>query len=178
MILSTLDALLLFLAGHKGMSGYDIRRLFQATPLGVYSDSPGAIYPALARLERRKLLSSSAEKSGRRRRAFQRTTAGETALRAWIAAPLERDVLTRRAEELDIRFVITGEFMSWSEAKQFAARCAHLYAADIERLEHSRAEHAGEMGRASLAALELGVRNFKTRLKWCRDVVTEKGLGK
>ena len=43
MNLTTLDALLIFLVGHKSQSGYDIRQMFQATPLGAFSDSPGSI---------------------------------------------------------------------------------------------------------------------------------------
>ena len=33
------------------MSGYDLRKIFTTTAMGSFSDSPGAIYPALARLE-------------------------------------------------------------------------------------------------------------------------------
>ena len=33
------------------MSGYDLRKVFEETALGNYSSSPGAIYPALSRLE-------------------------------------------------------------------------------------------------------------------------------
>lgn len=139
--------------------------------MAVYSDSPGAVYPALARLQRRGFLRSSVEKRGRRRRGYQRTLAGEEALRAWIAKPNERDVLTKRTPELDMRFVITGEFISWAEARRFAARCEKLYAADLKRVEAYRDGPGRDMGRAPLAAVELGVRTIRTRLAWCRDVV-------
>jgi DNA-binding PadR family transcriptional regulator len=177
-MISTLDAVLLFLAGGDGKSGYDIRRLFQSTPLGVYSDSPGAIYPALARLETRGFFSSKAETEGRRRRVYRRTRAGDVALRGWIAAPIARTPTTRNAEELDMRFVITAQFVSWGEAKRFAARCEKAYAADVEALEAFLADHGQDMPRASRAALDLGIRNYKTRLRWCRDIIADKGVGK
>ena len=34
-------------------TGYDLKRRFATTPLGVYQPSSGALYPALGRLERR-----------------------------------------------------------------------------------------------------------------------------
>src|SRR5438477_4122462 len=99
MELNTLSALLLFLAERK--SGYDIRLLFKATPLGVFSDSPGAIYPALARLESRGLLTGRSEAGGRRRRAYARTPAGDAALDSWLHAPVDPEIVARRPHELE-----------------------------------------------------------------------------
>jgi len=42
---------LLGLIHQKPSSGYDLRKTFAETAMGNYSDSPGAIYPALERLE-------------------------------------------------------------------------------------------------------------------------------
>ena len=109
MNVTTLDALLLFLVAHKGQSGYDVRQLMQGTPLGLFSDSPGAIYPALARLEQRGLLASAAEPQGRRKRIYERTDAGEAVLTAWLARPVEADDVQKRGEELTLRYVMTAE---------------------------------------------------------------------
>ena len=37
-------------------SGYDLKRIFAATPMGLYQPSSGALYPALRRLELRGLV--------------------------------------------------------------------------------------------------------------------------
>src|ERR1700743_2428603 len=108
MKLTTLDGLFLFLVSHKGQSGYDIRQLFQSTPVGIFSDSPGAIYPALARLEKRGLLVGETAEGGRRKRTFQATAAGGEALRGWLQAPIDPDTVARRAEEIDLRFVMVA----------------------------------------------------------------------
>ena len=47
---SPLDYLLVGLLSGGPRSGYDLRRQIGDSPLRVYSDSPGAIYPALRRL--------------------------------------------------------------------------------------------------------------------------------
>ena len=49
---STLGYALLGLLHAGPQSGYGLRRTFVTTPLAVFSDSPGAIYPALRRLAR------------------------------------------------------------------------------------------------------------------------------
>src|ERR1700735_3523041 len=98
MKLTTLDALLLFLVSHKGQSGYDIRQLMQSTPLGMFSDSPGAIYPALPRLAQRGLLTRGGEPVGRRRRTYERTDAGVRALEFWLRRAVERGTVVRHPE--------------------------------------------------------------------------------
>jgi DNA-binding PadR family transcriptional regulator len=167
MALSTLAALLLFLG--EGKSGYDVRRLFQTTPIGIFSDSPGAIYPALARLEQAGLLTSEALPSARRRRVYRRTPAGEAALDEWLLAPIAAETVERRPEEIDLRYVLIAYRLGKAEARRFldaAAQAFERRAADLEAFAAANQE----MGRPSLDALDLGVRLFRTRVQWCRDM--------
>jgi DNA-binding PadR family transcriptional regulator len=48
--ISILGYALLGLIHQKPSSGYDLRKTFTETAMGSFSNSPGAIYPALARL--------------------------------------------------------------------------------------------------------------------------------
>src|SRR5580704_12277438 len=65
----TLGYALLGLLHQKPASGYDLRKIFSSTSLKSYSDSPGAIYPALGRLEKQGLIRGTVEEvSGLRRR--------------------------------------------------------------------------------------------------------------
>ena len=167
--MTLLNSLLVFLAGHKGQSGYDIRQLFQATPLGVFSDSPGSIYPSLARLERHGLLASSSETSGRRRRTYARTREGKKALDAWLATPI-KDEAKLKPGEMELRFVMIAETLGWGKAKQFLAAAEALYAAKLKELEVFMAGPGTEMSRASRAAVDLGMRTYRLRIQWCRSV--------
>ena len=49
-MLSYLELAILGLARQKARSGYELRRVFATTPMGHFSDSPGAIYAAVRRL--------------------------------------------------------------------------------------------------------------------------------
>ena len=169
MTLTLLDALLVFLAGHKGQSGYDIRQLFQATPLGVFSDSPGSIYPSLARLEARRLLASTGEASGRRRRTYRRTAEGSKALTAWLAMPIVDEAKLKQGE-MELRFVMIAESLSWAKALQFLAAAEALYKAKLKELDAFMAGPGAQMTRASRAAVELGMRTCRLRIQWCREM--------
>ena len=50
--LSTLSLAVLGLIQQEPRSGYDLRKIFSTTPMGHFSTSPGAIYPALKRIEK------------------------------------------------------------------------------------------------------------------------------
>ena len=82
---STLAFALLGLIWQEPRSGYDLRKFFSSTPMISFSDSPGAIYPALHRLELRGLVRGHVEeRSGlRRRRIFQLTARGRAEFKRW-----------------------------------------------------------------------------------------------
>ncbi len=50
--ISTLSLAVLGLIVQRPRSGYDLRKVFSTTPMGHFSSSPGAIYPALIRIEK------------------------------------------------------------------------------------------------------------------------------
>src|SRR5665213_1827732 len=157
MVLTTLAALLLFLA--EGQSGYDVRLLFQATPIGLFSDSPGAIYPALARLEREGLLRGEAQVSARRRRIFRRTEKGEAALEAWMRAPIDPLIVARRPQEIELRYLLIAIRLGGEDARQFLAEAADAYRRRIVELE-AFCDANQAMGPISLSTLALGINLF------------------
>jgi DNA-binding PadR family transcriptional regulator len=175
MKLTTLDALLIFLVGHKSQSGYDIRQLFQATPLGVFSDSPGSIYPSLARLEERGLLISSDVEGGRRRRSYKRTAAGQRALLAWLERPLESDPRKRRDGEVELRFVLIAESLGWPKALKFLEEVDAASSAQLAEIEAFMAGPGAQMSAASQASVELGMRTIRLRIEWCREMRRKPG---
>lgn len=173
MNLTALDALLVFLTGHARMTGYDIRQLLQNSPAGLFSDSPGAIYPALARLEVRGLLVSEALEGGRRTRGYKRTPAGKAALIQWLKQPVSRDMIRRNQPELDLRFVIISDMLGAVAAEAFVAECAAGYASELSYLEAYCDGPGQQLPAASLASLGLGVRLVRTRLHWCEEQISK-----
>src|ERR1019366_772892 len=69
---------LMGLLHQKARSGYELRKVFATTPIGTFSDSPGSIYPALARLEKRRWIRAAGETGDnpRQRKRFSLALAG------------------------------------------------------------------------------------------------------
>src|SRR5467141_2743377 len=103
---STLAFALLGLIWQEPRSGYDLRKSFSSTQMISFSDSPGAIYPALRRLEQRGHVRGHIEKerNSRRRNVFQLTALGRAEFRRWQAQPVMRNDVIRNLDALMLRF--------------------------------------------------------------------------
>ena len=53
--LTSFEHILLGMICAAPSSGYDLKRIFALTPMGIYQPSSGALYPALRRLEHKGL---------------------------------------------------------------------------------------------------------------------------
>ena len=77
-----LELLILATVRGRPAHGYAIAQRLAETSSGVFELGESTLYPALHRLQRRGFLASEwAEASGRKRRVYQLTAAGEKALR-------------------------------------------------------------------------------------------------
>ena len=92
--LSELEHVVLGIIWKKGpCTPYLVRKEFITSPSPHFSGSEGAIYPLVRRLEKRGLLTSKADRTGRRpRRLFRITQTGSTALRSWLRPPLADEI--------------------------------------------------------------------------------------
>src|ERR1700722_9579395 len=88
--LTDFEQVLLGMISLQPSTGYDLKRRFATTAMGVYQPSSGALYPALDRLERRGLLRSEAPGPAevrRPRRVYRLTEDGRRAHLAWVREP-------------------------------------------------------------------------------------------
>ena len=77
-LLTPFEHILLGLICTEPSSGYDLKRIFAVTPMGIYQPSSGTLYPALRRLEQKGLVEAQAPsgqggQSARRRRVYEPT---------------------------------------------------------------------------------------------------------
>jgi DNA-binding PadR family transcriptional regulator len=83
--MTPLNYALLGLIRAQPRSGYALRKVFETTPMGNYSSSPGSIYPALKKLEQAGLVQSRPAGRGSR---FFITAEGRSRLEAWLTTPV------------------------------------------------------------------------------------------
>ena len=171
---SLLGYALLGLIHQQPQSGYDLRKIFASTAMGTFSDSPGAIYPALRRLETHGQVSGTVVETAtlRRRRVFRITPQGLDAFKAWLLQPVTRDDVIRRVPDLMVRFAFMDQTVGEERTAEFLGEYAGEMAAYIPTLQQYLETHASEMPLSSCLALECGIQEYETRLQWARTSIT------
>jgi DNA-binding PadR family transcriptional regulator len=166
-------ALLGLVHDRQSCCGYALRKIFTDTPMGSFSDSPGSIYPALARLERAGLIRGRVEKTAavRRRKVFRLTPSGRRSLVQWLRKPVTRAELERGLREFALRFAFLESVLGRAECVRFLESLAQELAAYVQVLrQHLDAQRATESLSAGLA-MEIGVMGYECYLAWARRAI-------
>lgn len=171
--ISLLGYALLGLIHQKPSSGYDLRKTFAETAMGNYSNSPGAIYPALERLAGRGLIASEVKDSRglRRRRLYRLTGSGETELKKWLVRPIARDDVMRGATDLMLRFAFIEPALGVEAAVAFLQSFRAELKTYVSGLNSYLHENATKMPLSARLALESGIRAYKSLLQWTEYAV-------
>jgi DNA-binding PadR family transcriptional regulator len=170
---SVLGYALIGLLHQQPLSGYDVKKIFASSPMGGFSDSPGAIYPALSRLEKRGLVRSEIEGSTglRRRRVFHITPSGLAALKAWQRKPIVDEDVVRHLGELLLRFAFMDETLGAERSQAFLQEFAGKLSSYIPNLREYLKTHAKSMPVSGRLALESGILEYETRLHWAKSSI-------
>jgi DNA-binding PadR family transcriptional regulator len=165
-------ALLGLLEPHPG-SGYDLRKIFAQTPMWSYSDSPGAIYPALARLEKSGLVRGRVEASAglRQRKIFRVTAPGMAELKKWLRKPVSRDQVIREMGELMLRFAFTERVLGSPAALQFLKDLEKELRRYVPTLREFLDAQKDAMPLSGRLALESGIRGYESQLSWTKYAI-------
>lgn len=181
---SLLGYALLGLLYGQPLSGYDLRKIFASSPIGGFSDSPGAIYPALRRLEEQGLVEGRVLESTslRKRRVFRPTAKGLASFKAWQSKPIARDDVVRRCGELLLRFAFMDQTLGPERAVAFLREFSEALSGYIPSLKQHLEAHADAMPLSGRLALESGIQEYEARFEWARKSIaryerkTEEGV--
>lgn len=169
-----LDYALLGLLAQQPMTGYGLRRVFASTPMGVFSDSPGSIYPALGRLERDGLIRPSGQSGARAgSRLLTPTSAGLSALRRWLSAEITREDVARRIDELLLRFAFMDRHLDAALVDRFLGDLAESASAYVNELRAYARSAAGPPSSTGRLALGHGIAAYRATAQWARRAGAE-----
>ena len=159
---------LLGLLNQKPSSGYELRKTFAETAMGNYSSSPGAIYPALARLEFSKLIVGKVEEAGglRRRRVYRISAQGAARLKLWLAKPIQPKDVTRGAGELMLRFSFMEQALGPAKCVWFLTNFRTTLSPYIAVLEAFLANNGAGMPLSARLAVDSGIRGYRALYDW------------
>lgn len=173
--LTSFEHVLLGMIRPRPSTGYDLKRQFATTAMGVYQPSSGALYPALDRLERRGLLGSELPppaESGRPRRLYQLTEDGRQAHLGWLREPVWPDSVAQDLGLHLLRFVMMADVLPEDEVIEFLAGLRDALAGFVASLEGS----VGGMGTAGNPYAELAVEHglavYRASLAWTDQAIT------
>jgi DNA-binding PadR family transcriptional regulator len=175
--ISLLGYALLGLLQQRPSSGYDLRKMFATTPLGSFSDSPGAIYPALRRLEQDGLIRSRVEESAglRRKRTFGLTPRGLSALKDWLQRAVVRNDVVRGLDELMLRFAFMDAVVDAAASIRLLQMLVKHLDAYIPSLHEYLNTHKPNMTLSGRLALESGIESYETLRRWARHALATYG---
>lgn len=156
-------------------SGYDLRKIFALTPLMAYSDSPGAIYPALRRLEQGGWIRGQVENGAglRRRKVCRPTPAGREALKSWLRKPLSREDVIRGMEGLMLRFAFLDLVLGRKGAVGFLKQLNHELHSHVSTLREFHRTRTKDMPLSGRLALESGILGYEAHLEWTKQAIAE-----
>jgi len=155
-------------------SGYDLKRIFAATPMGLYQPSSGALYPALRRLELRGLVQAQAPagrpgQSARHRRVYEPTPTGQAAHLRWLRTPVAPATAPRDLGLHLMRFVMMEHLLPPEEVLTFLQNLADALTALIAQLEQYAATDLAE--RHPRLALDHGLAVHRASLQWTKTTM-------
>jgi PadR family transcriptional regulator AphA len=168
--LTPFEHILLGLICQEPSSGYDLKRIFAVTPMGVYQPSSGALYPALRRLELKGLVQAQAPagrdgNSARHRRVYEPTRTGQAAHVNWLRTPIEPATVARDLGLHLMRFVMMEHLLPPAEVLAFLQNLRDELGAFTAQLEHYAA--ASELGNShARLALDHGLAVHRASLQW------------
>lgn len=173
--LTTFEHILLGMICAAPSSGYDLKRIFAATPMGVYQPSSGALYPALRRLELKGLVRAQApadlsDKSARHRRVYEPTQAGRAAHASWLRAPVEPATVSRDLGLHLMRFVMMEHLFPRAEVLEFLQNLTNALAAFTAELERYTAVTDLDYRHPRLA-LDHGLAVHRASLRWAEHAI-------
>ncbi len=170
---TVLSYALLGLIHQRPCSGYDLRKVFSETAMGNYSDSPGSIYPALRRLQERKLVSAQIERGAglRRRRVLRLTKAGLSELTLWLRSPVDEKGVTRHTDEWMLRFSFCDRVLGTEETIAFLESFERALKTQLPSLREFLTAEGPKMALSGRLALESGVLGYEAQLKWVAHAI-------
>ncbi len=171
--ISTLSLAIMGLIAQERRSGYDIRKAFATTPMGHFSSSPGAIYPALKRLEKDGWIRGRADPAaaGRSRKVYELTAPGRRTLKQHLAKPITREDVIWRLDDLMLRFALMDEIAGRTATLRFL----RSFAVELERyVEHLRGyldSARAFMPASGRLAVEHGIESYAMSAAWARRAI-------
>jgi DNA-binding PadR family transcriptional regulator len=171
--LTSFEQVLLGVIAFEPRSGYGLKKMFSASPASVYQPSPGALYPALRRLESRGLLRAEKRVSSGRRalRLYHATPAGHAAHRSWLRQPVDPATVGTDLGLHLMRFSLMETHLPPEAVLVFLNDLAGALDSFVTGMESYLASGAQAQRRHAELALEHGIAIHRASRAWAHSAI-------
>jgi DNA-binding PadR family transcriptional regulator len=168
--LTDFEQVLLGVIASEPRSGYGLKKMFNASPASVYQPSPGALYPALRRLERRGLLCAEEKVSSGRRamRLHHVTPAGRAVHLEWLRQPVVPATVAADLGLHMMRFALMENQLPREAVLAFLNDLADALDSFVSGVERYLVSGAQSPRRHAELALAHGIAAHRASLDWAR----------
>jgi DNA-binding PadR family transcriptional regulator len=175
--LTDFEQVLLGVIASEPRSGYGLKKMFSSSPASVYQPSPGALYPALRRLEERGLLHADKQVSSGRRalRLYQLTDAGLAMFLEWLRTPVVPETVGAELGQHLMRFSLMEGYLERAEVIAFLADLGGALDGFVRGMEQFVALRQGVLREHALLAVEHGIIIHRASLEWVRSAMAALG---
>ncbi len=150
-----------------GCTAYYVRRQFQGSVSAHWSGSKGAVYPALRRLARRRLLRSESSRTGKlTKRRYWITERGLSTLRSWLSPPLPDADAMPMFDPIRTRVCFMGA-LPRAERLALLSECETSLRAALERTRERRGDCLDEFDEFALLGC---ISEIAARLRWAQGI--------
>jgi len=173
--LSTLSLAVLGLIQQKPRSGYDLRKVFSTTPMGHFSTSPGAIYPALKRIEKSGWVRGSIDhkRALRPRMVYRITAKGRDVLKQHLLQTVTQDDVIWRMDDLMLRFAFMDDVVGRECTLKFLAEFLAETKSYLCTLRQYQDQIKGTIPATARLAMENGINNYQMNVRWAERAIKE-----
>jgi DNA-binding PadR family transcriptional regulator len=171
--LSSLRLAILCLILQAPRSGYRLKKVFEETPMGHFSASPGAIYPALKRMEEDGWISGTVDNptSLRPTRTLSLTEKGRAFLRTHFLLPVVEQDVVFRMDQLMLRFAFMSPLVGREATCAFLEQFIDVLASHVSSL-HAVSRTFENDPLEGVLALQQGIESYECKLKWARNALS------
>jgi DNA-binding PadR family transcriptional regulator len=169
--LTDFEQVLLGVIASEPRSGYGLKKMFNASPASVYQPSPGALYPALRRLEARGLLHAEEKVSSGRRalRLYQVTEAGRAAHLDWLRQPVVPATVATDLGLHLMRFSLMEDQLPRAAVLAFLNDLTDALDAFVSGMERYLASGSMPPRQHAVLAVQHGIAMHRASLEWARS---------
>lgn len=177
--LTDFEHVLLGVIDSEPRSGYGLKKMFSSSPSSVYQPSPGALYPALRRLEARGLLRAEKITNGRRaQRMYHVTDAGLTVHVDWLRQPVVPAAVGSDLGLHLMRFALMENHLPRADVLKFLTDLAEALEGFVDGMERYLASGAQSARPHAELAIEHGIAIHRASLEWARSARAALGQSK